>query len=74
MVIKRSTKKAKITKTVTAHTFRHSFATHLLESGVDLRYIQEISGHKSSGTTEIYAHISARMLSQIRGPIEDMDV
>jgi Site-specific recombinase XerD len=59
-------KKAEIIKEVTVHSLRHSFATHLLEAGVDLRYIQELLGHKSSRTTEIYTHVSNRDLSKIK--------
>jgi len=61
-----------IIKPVTIHSLRHSFATHLLESGVDLRYIQEILGHMSSKTTEIYTHVSNKDLGRIRSPLDDI--
>lgn len=71
-VLKQSLFKAKITKPVTLHWLRHSFATHLLESGTDLRYIQVILGHKSSKTTEIYTHVSTNNLQNIRSPFDDL--
>jgi site-specific recombinase XerD len=51
------------------HSLRHSFATHLLEQGVDLQYIQELLGHASSKTTEIYTHVAANKIVEIRSPI-----
>lgn len=61
-------KKARITKPVTLHWLRHSYATHLLESGTDLRYIQELLGHSSSKATEIYTHVSTKSIEQFYNP------
>jgi len=71
-VLKKAIYLAGIKKSVTLHWLRHSYATHLHESGVDIRYIQEILGHKSSRTTEIYTHVSSRSLERIRSPFDDL--
>lgn len=62
--------KAGIMKDVSIHSLRHSFATHLLEHGTDIRYIQELLGHKSSKTTEIYTHISPRSIAKVTSPLD----
>jgi integrase/recombinase XerD len=68
-VVARARKKASIPQNATPHTLRHSFATHLLESGIDLRYIQKLLGHASSKTTEIYTHVSNKNLQNIQSPL-----
>ncbi len=71
-VLKQSLQKVGNKKPVTLHWLRHSYATHLLESGTDLRYIQELLGHSSSKTTEIYTYVSTKNLQNIKSPFDDL--
>jgi integrase/recombinase XerD len=73
-ILKDAVAASKIRKRVTVHTLRHCFATHLLEHGVDIRYIQELLGHQSSKTTEIYTHITQRGLGKIKSPLDSFDI
>ncbi len=73
-VFKKAKKLAGIKKNVTLHSLRHSYATHLLESGINLRYIQDLLGHKSPKTTQIYTHVSNEALSQVTSPLEQIKI
>jgi integrase/recombinase XerD len=69
--LKRAVKKSKVTKSVTLHTLRHSFATQLLEDGIGIAHIQKLLGHSNMSTTLIYTHIAVRTLEKIKSPFDD---
>ncbi len=71
-VVKRYAGSAKINGKVTPHTLRHSFATHLLEDGVNLRIIQELLGHNSIKTTQLYTHMSTQLLKDVKYPLDSI--
>lgn len=71
-VLKKATTLAGISKAVSPHWLRHSYATHLLEDGISLRHIQELLGHSSSKTTEIYTHVTTKSIEKIRSPFDDI--
>ncbi len=73
-ILKKSVEKVGIKKHITVHTLRHSFATHLLEAGTDLRYIQSLLGHSNSKTTEIYTHITTKGFDQIKSPLDNLNI
>jgi len=71
-IVKNAAVKARIGKVITPHVLRHSFATHLLETGIDLRYIQTLLGHSSSKTTEIYTQVALNSIKNIKNPLDSL--
>ncbi len=72
LVLKKAANSAGIKRRVTLHTLRHSFATHLLENGTYIRYIQSLLGHSSPKTTQIYTHITTKGIDQIKNPLDNL--
>ena len=70
--IKRAVQKTGLTKRITAHTFRHSYATHLLESGVNIRVLQQLMGHRDVKTTEIYTHVMQKDINAVKSPLDNL--
>jgi len=73
-ILKRAAIKSGITRRITLHTLRHSYATHLTNKGVNIQYLPEILGHNSPKTTMLYTHLSGKDISHIQSPLDDMDL
>ena len=74
LVLKKAVDDAGIQKSINLHMLRHSYATHLLEGGTNLRYIQELLGHNSPKTTQIYTHVSSQALSKVVSPFDRLGI
>jgi integrase/recombinase XerD len=72
-IIKGTKIRAGLSKKVTPHTFRHSFATHLLEQGTDIRLIQTMLGHSSLSTTQVYTHVSSEQIRKVANPLDSLN-
>jgi site-specific recombinase XerD len=72
-VVKKAAAAAGIEKDVTAHSLRHSFATSLLEGGTNLRIIQDLPGHQSARTTQIYTHVAKSVIESVRSPLDNLE-
>lgn len=73
-IFEEARRKSMINPLATTHTLRHSFATHLIEKGIDMRYVQDLLGHESSKTTEIYTHITKKGFQNLKSPLDDLDI
>ena len=71
-VMRQAIKKSGLDKKATVHSLRHSFATHLLENGTDIRYLQQFLGHSSIKTTQIYTHLTKSAVDKIKSPLDIM--
>ncbi|WP_430935671.1 tyrosine-type recombinase/integrase [Saccharicrinis sp. 156] len=73
-IFEKAKRKSGIQRRVTTHSLRHSFASHLIENGVDIKIIQELMGHHCIKTTEIYFHVVMKKLENIKSPIDNLDI